>query len=89
MNMGIKKGVRKRKLPSFSTTTYGHPPKLKPIGYDSSTFSTPVIRNGSLERLNFSENFRDSYRELMPKLLEVNPNVGISRNQIRLGNAAM
>ena len=56
--------------------TYGHPPKLKPIGYDSSTFSTLVIRNDSPKRLNFSANFRDSYGELMPKLLEVSSNIG-------------
>ena len=56
--------------------TYGHPPKLKPIGYDSSTFSTLVIRNGNPKRLNFSANFRDSYGELMPKLWEVSPNIG-------------
>ena len=56
--------------------TYGHPPKLKPIGYDSSTFSNLVIRNGSPERLNFSANCRDSYGELIPKLLEVSPNIG-------------
>ena len=33
------------------------------------------IRNGSPEQPNFSENFRDSYRELMPKLLGTNLNV--------------
>ena len=46
MNMKVQKGLRKRKSPSFSTKTYDHTPKLKPIG------------------------------ELMPKLLEVIPNVG-------------
>ena len=56
--------------------TDGHPPKLKPIGYDSSIFNTPVIRNDSPEQLNFSANFRDSYKELMPKLLEVSPHIG-------------
>ena len=56
--------------------TDGHPPKLKPIGYDSLTFSALVIRNGSPERPNFSANFRDSYGELMLKLLEVSLHIG-------------
>ena len=74
MNMDVQKGLRKRNLTSFFTTSYGHPPKLNPIGYDSSAFSSSAIRNGSPERLNFSANFRDSYGELMTKLLEVSLN---------------
>ena len=75
MNIDIQKGPRKRKSTSFSTTTYGHPLKLNPIGYDSSAFSSSAIRNGSPKRINFSAYFRDLYEELMSKLLEVSPNV--------------
>ena len=64
-----------RKLTVIYNSSWLHL-KLKPIGYDSSIFNTPVIRNDSPEQLNFSANFRDSYRELMPKLLEVSPHIG-------------
>ena len=58
MNMDVQKGLRKRKLTSFFTMTYGHPPKLNPIRYDSSAFCSSTIRNGSPERLNFSAKFQ-------------------------------
>ena len=52
-------------------------------------WSALVIRNGSPERLNFSANFRDSYGELMPKLLEVSPHIGNFKESEKARNAAV
>ena len=76
MNMDVQKGLRKRKLTSFFTMTYGHPPKLNPIRYDSSAFCSSTIRNGSPERLNFSAKFQRFIRGINAKAPEVGLNVG-------------
>ncbi|RVW75857.1 Retrovirus-related Pol polyprotein from transposon 297 [Vitis vinifera] len=47
------------------------------------------IRNGSPEQPNFSENFRDWYRELMPKLLGTNLNVEDFKKSEKAGNAVI